>query len=99
VSSYDIEFWTDLARRDPEGFFRERERAIGEFISAHPDVREQLIALQTQVDTLRAMAGTPIAALRGIFGLMDVHLIDLGEQMVELRECTDRLRDLVNGLD
>ncbi|GAB4177169.1 MAG: hypothetical protein OHK0026_17580 [Rhodocyclaceae bacterium] len=83
---FDFESWTALARRDPQAFFRARERAIADFIDAHPGSRERLLALQARIDELRAVAGTPDAALRGILGLASEHLRALARQVRVLSE-------------
>jgi len=100
VSPFDFEFWNNLARTDPQAFFRERERVIRQFIDdAHPEARDRLIDLQAQIDGMRAMAGTPQAALRGIFGLLDDCLGALGGQLAELRREADHLRALMPRIE
>lgn len=95
-SHFDFDAWCDLARRDPPAFFRARQRAIAEFIDAHPHVREKLLILQAQIDGLRATAGTPALALQGIVGMLDDHLAALSGQLCLLREETDRFGELLH---
>lgn len=95
---FDFDHWCALARRDPAAFFRERERVIQEFIDAHPQQREQLRELQSQIDGMRAVAGTPAKSLQGLFGLLDDHLGALSGQLRELRTETARLQEIVGRL-
>jgi hypothetical protein len=94
-SDFDFDAWCDLAQRDPAAYFRERERVIAAFIDDNPEQRERLLAMQAQIDGLRATAGTPDRALAGIVGLMGDHLAALAGQFAELRKETDRLRALM----
>lgn len=68
---------------------------IGAFIDENPEARDTLMALQAQIDGLRATAGTPARALSGIAGLLGERLDALSSQLLELRQETDRLRALV----
>jgi len=92
VSSFDFDHWSELARRDPQAFFRCRERAIAAYIDAHPGSRERLAALQARIDELRAVAGTPAQALRGIFALLDEQLRALAREARELARENAHLR-------
>lgn len=99
TSDFDFEYWRKLAIDDPQGYFRERERAIGAFIDAHPAAREKLLALQSQIDGLRATAGTPTRAVSGIASLMadhlnalSSHLTQLGQESVSLRKALANMR-------
>lgn len=93
---FDFDAWCELARTDPPAFFQARERAIAEFIDAHPHVRDKLLALQAQIDSLRASAGTPANALRGIIGMLDDHLHALSGHLGQLREETERFGELLS---
>lgn len=93
---FDFDAWCELARRDPPAFFRARQRAITEFIDAHPQVREKLLVLQAQIDSLRASAGTPALALQGIVGMLDDHLAALSGHLSQLREETERFNQTLN---
>lgn len=89
---FDFDAWCELARSDPAAYFRERDRAIAEFIEAQPPhQRERLRALQDQIDGLRITSGTPARALAGIFGLMGDHLQALAGQVGELKQEVLRL--------
>lgn len=94
-AEFDFDAWCELAQRDPAGYFRERERVIAGFINEHPEARGSLVALQAQIDGLRATAGTPDRALSGIVGMMSDQLAALAGQFAELRRETDRLRNLL----
>lgn len=97
-SDFDFESWFRLAKEDPQGFFRERERVIGAFIDEHPAAREKLVALQSQVDGLRATAGTPARALNGIASLLSDHLNALSSQLEQLGEESVRLGRAIRTL-
>ena len=88
---FDFDVLRELAQSDPPAYFRERERLIAEFIEAHPNSREQLIELQARIDGLRAVAGTPEIALRGLFSLLEDHLQALADRVSALRKEADRL--------
>jgi alkylation response protein AidB-like acyl-CoA dehydrogenase len=92
---FDFDAWAELASRDPQAYFRQRERAILEFISAHPHRQEMLMELQARIDAMRAISGSPQQALRGLAGMMAEQLQALSNSMRELREETEQLRDLV----
>lgn len=92
MPSFDFDHWSDLARRDPPAFFRERERAIAAFIDAHPEARGPLTELQARIDALRAQAATPARALRGILGLLEDHLHALEGGQRRLAHEAARLR-------
>ncbi len=99
VPAFDFDFWSNLARTDPQRFFRERERAIRQFIDdAPPLARDRLTVLQAHIDGMRATAGTPQAAVRAIFALLDDHLGALGGRLAELHEHTERLRTLADRI-
>jgi hypothetical protein len=91
TSDFDFEAWVRLAKDDPQGYFRERERVIGAFIDEHPGAREKLLALQAQIDGLRVTAGTPARALAGIAGLLSDHLSALSSHLEQLGQESVRL--------
>lgn len=92
---FDFDAWTDLARRDPQAYFRQRERAILDFIERHVDSRETLFELQAHIDAMRAVAGSPQQALRGIVGMLEDRLEALALRLEALREETEALRELM----
>lgn len=99
MDPFDFEAWRDLAQRDPHAFFLERERAIETFISSHPEAAGELRALQAQIDGMRAIAGSPMHALRGIASLLGDHLQALAGNLRQLREEADRLRARLDSSD
>lgn len=91
LDAFDLNAWRELADRDPGAYFVERERTIGAYIDANPQAAERLRQLQARIDTVRAVAGTPLQALRGIAGMMSDQLDALTIQLRQLSEETDRL--------
>jgi hypothetical protein len=90
---FDFEAWSRLARDDPEGFFRARNEAIERYISSRPEHAVQLRELQRQIDGMRAVAGSPLQALRSMASLIEDRMDALCGKLRQLREETDRLRD------
>lgn len=94
LDAFDFEAWRRLAERDPQAFFKERERTISAFIStAHPRSTASLTQLQAQIDTVRTTSGTPTLALRSLAIMMTdtlnrlaVHARDLNEEVVRLSD-------------
>ena len=92
---FDFDAWAELASRDPQAYFRKRERAILEFISEHPHRHQMLMDLQARIDAMRAMSGSPQQALRGLASMLNDHLEALSISMSALREETEHLREVV----
>lgn len=80
-TAFDFDFWADLAKRDPEGFFRMRDAAIRALIASRPEHAARGMQLQASIDAMRATAGSPNAALRGIFGMLGEYLAALGNSL------------------
>lgn len=91
LDAFDLEAWRELADRDPSAYFVERERTIGAYIAANPQAADRLRRLQAQIDSVRAVAGTPLQALCGIAGMMSEQLDALTVQLRQLNEEADRL--------
>ena len=92
MSEVDFDHWCELARRQPEHFFRERERVIGRFIDAHPPAQaERLRELQSRIDDTRAVAGNPLRAAKLMLGLMEDNLEALQSRLLCLQRETDHL--------
>ncbi|MCZ2174951.1 MAG: DUF3135 domain-containing protein, partial [Burkholderiales bacterium] len=64
MPSFDFDAWRDLAARDPAEYFRQRERLLAAFIAERPEAEADLRALQSQIDQVRALAGSPAQAAR-----------------------------------
>lgn len=88
---FDFDAWSELAKRDPQAYFRQRERVITEFIASHPGNQESLLALQARIDGMRAMAGSPQQAVRQIGVALADHLEALGGHLQMLREEAEKL--------
>jgi hypothetical protein len=81
---FDFDYWCDLASRDPAAFFAEREGAIDDYISAHPEAERGLRALQVRIDEMRALSGTPVNAIAGLAAMMAQATSTLSIQLVAL---------------
>ena len=67
----DFDDWSNLARRDPEGFEARRRALLDSFIKAQPVGRRQrLRGLQWQVDCIRQSSSTPLVACQRVSQLM-----------------------------
>ena len=68
---FDFEHWAHLANHDPEGFEQRRVDAINELIMELPEEkRHRMRCLQWQVDSVRRLAKTPMAACIEISRMM-----------------------------
>ena len=83
---FDFDEWRRLAERNPRAYFRKRERVVAQFISAHPGQEPGLRLLQDRIDALRATAGSPQVALRGIMQLMGDHVTALKAHLIRLQQ-------------
>lgn len=99
LSRFDFDAWRELAARDPASYFRERERVIAAFIAEHPDSEQSLRDLQSHIDQVRAMSGTPAVAARELAHMLGGHLDALAGYLTELNAQTDRLRSLARRGD
>lgn len=95
MSQFDFDGWRDLAKSDPEAYFRERDRTIKAFIAAHPESADSLALLQSQIDELRAMSGSPMTATREMARLMGERLEILAQHLGTLNQHTAQLHRLV----
>ena len=62
MSRFDFDAWRELALRDPAEYFRERERTLSDFIAERPESEQGLRDLQSQIDQVRALSGSPAKA-------------------------------------
>lgn len=98
LDAFDFEAWRRLAERDPQAFFKERERTISAFISAaNPRSTASLTQLQAQIDTVRTTSGTPTLALRGLAIMMTDTLNRLAVHARELNDEVVRLSDALQS--
>ncbi len=94
MGKFDFDHWSQLARRDPEAFFRARKTEIERFISAHPpEVARRLHEIQQRIDCTRIHAGSPMKALGALVAMMQDRLRLLRIQSELLARSTARLRD------
>ena len=82
---FDFDEWRGLAERNPRAYFRRRERTLAMFIASHPGHENSLRHLQDRIDALRASAGSPQVALRGIMQLLEDHVSALKGHMLLLQ--------------
>ncbi|MFN0159893.1 MAG: DUF3135 domain-containing protein [Burkholderiales bacterium] len=85
IEDFDYDSLCVLARTDPRAFFERRKQLIKDFIRANPSHETLLRETQTQIDAIRASAGGPLKALRGLSGMMGDHLEALGGHLTQLR--------------
>lgn len=86
MTDFNFGYWSSLAKRDPEAFFRARSEAIEQFIAAHPAAeRDRLRELQRRIDCIRASAGSPLRATRLLGAMMTERLERLQLQCERLR--------------
>jgi len=100
MAKFDFDHWSELARRDPDGFFRARSMEIERFIAAHPpEVARRLREIQQRIDCSRVHAGSPMKALAALVAMMQDRLRLLRIQSDLLARATGRLRDEVAALE
>jgi len=100
MAKFDFDHWSELARRDPDGFFRARSMEIERFIAAHPpEVARRLREIQQRIDCSRVHAGSPMKALAALVAMIQDRLRLLRIQSELLARATGRLREEVAGLE
>ena len=97
MSRFDFDAWCALAARDPVAYFRERERAISEFIAERPESGPHLRDLQATIDQVRAVSGTPAAAARELARMLGERLELLSGHLRELDIQADTLQHLIRS--
>jgi hypothetical protein len=66
-----FEEWSSLAHNDPEAFEKRRNEFINQYIESLPeDAQQRMRQLQWRIDTVRQLAGTPMAACLKIYNMM-----------------------------
>jgi len=95
LSSFDFDAWQTLAARDPAEYFRERERTLSAFIAERPDAEQNLRELQSQIDQVRAVSGSPVAAARELARMLADRLDALAGHLKLLDQQTGALQTLV----
>lgn len=92
MSRFDFDAWRELAARDPAEYFRARERTLSAFIAERPEAEQGLRALQSQIDQVRALAGSPAVAARELARMLGDRLDALAGHLRQLDEQTGVLR-------
>lgn len=92
MSRFDFDAWHDLAARDPAEYFRERERTLSAFIAERPESAQTLRDLQSHIDQVRAVAGSPAKAARELTRMLSDRLEALAGHLRLLDEQTGALR-------
>lgn len=95
MSRFDFDAWRELAAHDPAEYFRERERTLSAFIAERPESEQSLRELQTHIDQVRAVAGSPGKAARELAGMLGDRLEALAGHLRQLDEQTGVLQALV----
>ena len=97
---FDFDRWSELARQDPEAFFKARSEEIERFIgSREPAERKRLRDMQRRIDCTRAKAGSPAKALRCLAFMMQERLILLNQQSEALQQSTRKLKGALLELE
>lgn len=99
LSSFDFDSWRDLAERDPNAFFRERDRLLQNFIAERPENASDLRSLQSHIDQVRALTGNPDAATRELTRMLAERLEVLTEHLSELNAQTKHLQAKIANAD
>jgi DNA repair exonuclease SbcCD ATPase subunit len=95
LSRFDFDAWRDLAVRDPAEYFRERERTLSAFIAEHPESEPGLRELQSQIDSVRALSGSPAKAARELARMLGDRLEALSGHLRQLDEQTGVLKTIL----
>lgn len=95
MSRFDFDAWRELALRDPAEYFRERERTLSAFIAERPESEEGLRDLQSQIDQVRALSGSPAKAARELARMLGDRLEALAGHLTQLDEQTGMLKALM----
>ncbi|MBZ0132252.1 MAG: DUF3135 domain-containing protein [Rhodocyclaceae bacterium] len=98
MTRFDFNAWRDLAARDPAEYFRERERALDAFIAERPESEKGLRELQTHIDQVRAVSGSPAVAARELARMLGDRLEALAGHMQQLDDHIDILRDVTKRM-
>ncbi len=85
LHNIDFDYWSEIARTDPETFERMRDEVISACIDNAPRDRQQrLRGLQWQIDCLRAQSSNPLSACIKISSMMWDTLQRLGHLSQDL---------------
>lgn len=98
MSSFDFDAWRELAKRDPAEYFRERERTLTAFIAERPEAEPGLRELQSQIDQVRVLAGSPAKAARELARMLGDRLEALAGHIGQLDGHIDILRDVAKRI-
>lgn len=99
MSDFDFDAWRELALRDPAEYFRARERTLAAFIAERPDAAAGLRELQTQIDQVRALSGSPARAARALAHMLGERLEALAGHLRLLDGHIDFLRAAAGRID
>ena len=98
MAQIDFDHWCDMARTEPEQYFRERERVIGGFIDGHPPAQaERLRELQLRIDGARASAGSPMRAVRVMMTMMEDNLEAMHARLLCLQQETEHVAAILRN--
>ena len=81
----DFDYWSSLARRNPERFEEERRKMLAAFIDTAPSEQHtRLTRTQWKIDQVRSLAKNPYDALYSVSKLMWEELMVLNKYQVQL---------------
>lgn len=103
MPQFDFDAWADLARRDPEAYFRARSEFLDQVIAGYPpEEQARLRAFQGEIDHIRANAGSPLKATREMMEMMSDRLEAMACRFTALKRAAremEVLRDQLVDLD
>ncbi|MDH5216847.1 MAG: DUF3135 domain-containing protein [Gammaproteobacteria bacterium] len=83
----DFEYWSRLAKSNPERFEEERSAMLAAYIDTMPDEqRPRLTQTQWKIDQVRSLAKNPYDALNRVSKLMWDELMELNKHQLHLVE-------------
>ena len=83
----DFEYWSRLARFNPERFEEERREMLAAYIETMPSEQQPRLAqTQWKIDQVRSLAKNPYDALNRVSKLMWDELMELNKHQIHLVE-------------
>ncbi len=91
TTSFDFDYWKNLAKKDPSAFEMAREQEINKHITSIPDehTQERLRRLQWRVEMERKRSKNPMDSAVRIYDMM---WESVGKNIDALHELTDYLK-------
>lgn len=98
MDSFDFDQWQALARDDVEAFVRRRREILAAAIAAvAPERRASLLALQDEIEALRAMTPGPDQMMSTLIGMMMDRFDALAALKTRFEQAARELDSTVDG--